>query len=100
MTLYLPPCQVEYFPGLLALNSRKKLYSTFVGTFNEDNLYPFILKACIPTLGPAPHAYRPHPVPRGCAQVLAGKEKLSKLDNIPKLEKTARTMPPLNMKEL
>jgi len=68
--------KVEYFPGCIAVNARKKLYSTFVGTFNEENLYPFV---------------------RG---VLEGKEKLTRVDSMPKLDKADKTMPPLNMKEL
>lgn len=67
---------VEYFPGLVVLNARKKLFTNFVGTFDEANIYPFILS------------------------VMKGKEQLTKLDNMPKLEKVDKTMPPLNMKEL
>lgn len=68
--------KVEYFPGVVVLNARKKLYATHVGTFNAENLYPFITK------------------------VMAGKEKLTGLDSMPKLLKVDKTMPPLNMKEL
>jgi len=67
---------VEYFPGLVVLNARKKLYSNFVGTFDEGNMYQFILN------------------------IMKGKGQLTKLDAMPKLEKVDKTMPPLNMKEL
>jgi len=68
--------KVEYFPGMAVLNARKKLYATFVGTFTNENIRDFILK------------------------VMAGKEKLSKLDNFPTLLEVDKTMPQLNMKEL
>jgi hypothetical protein len=61
--------RVENFPGLVALNARKKLYSTLVGTFDEENVYLFVLK------------------------VLQGKQSLSKLDSMPSLEKVSKTMP-------
>jgi len=61
--------KVENFPGLVALNPRKKLYSVYVGSFQEENLHNFVLR------------------------VLGGKEKLSKADTIPKLENGSPTMP-------
>jgi len=61
--------KLENFPGLIALNARKKLYSVFVGTFDAETLYSFVLR------------------------VLNGKESLSKVDKVPKIEKSAPTMP-------
>jgi len=68
--------KVEYFPSVVAFNGRKKLYATLVGTFDSATVYNFVFN------------------------VLQGKQQLSKLDNIPKLLKSAPTMPPGKMDAL
>lgn len=35
---------MEYFPGLVAVNVRKKLYSSFVGNFDTETLYSFVTR--------------------------------------------------------
>jgi len=61
--------KVEYFPGLVAVNVRKKLYSSFVGNFDTETLYSFVTR------------------------VLSGKEALTRFDSLPKLEKASPTLP-------
>jgi len=60
--------KLDNFPGLIAVNTRKKFYSLFVGTFDAETIYNFVVR------------------------VLSGKQSLSKISSIPKLERASPTI--------
>lgn len=60
--------KVENFPGVVSINTRKKIYSNFIGTFNEKTLYEYVVR------------------------VIQGKESLTKIDTFPKLLKSSPTL--------
>eukprot|EP00656_Telonema_subtile_P055072 TRINITY_DN8417_c0_g1_i1.p1 TRINITY_DN8417_c0_g1~~TRINITY_DN8417_c0_g1_i1.p1 ORF type:complete len:431 (+),score=161.81 TRINITY_DN8417_c0_g1_i1:88-1380(+) len=59
---------LDMFPGVVALNPRKKLYSAMKGTFEQAQVRDFV------------------------SRVLQGKESLSKLESVPKLQKMGASL--------